>query len=1059
MKEARTKRIAADLLALVLVLSLLPAASAAGENDWAANIPAMLSAGPYVEGEVIAAVDPACADDFDLLVLMGLKEDLEGEDLMTVPEEDASAGEAVLTLISRPGRTTEELLYALAGDDRVVYAEPDYITERPEPANDAGLTAALEQAAGTASLQGDGDRWAGFADHKTVADLTELQWGQKAIHTPNFGATGSNMEGDPIVVAVMDEPVDFSNPDLAPVAFTFTDDEQKALCCDVHGFNALSEDGKLEVIGADTHGTHVAGIIGAAWDGHGVSGVASNVRIISIQLAHNSKLSNKAVLRGFEFVRRAREAGVNIRLINNSWGGPELSLAVNAAVRALGEEYGVVSVFAAGNSTEDVLRENWTCTTLAQNPYAIGVAACDEAGLPAWFTNYSDSIVTLAAPGAGILSTVMPEDGLYLPDATPATNSFYEGFEGDTPRVEAAQYGGEIACAVTTDQALSGRHSLALTLDPDALVEYDDHWNACCLKLTLHGIKADPGEYLGLSILAPGEAQVFWHYWDEGGEGYILGDYYSDSTCWASVWLDGPEGAADPKTSDLTVSLDCLFEKGVDMIWLDSVGLGRERTPYGNESGTSMACPLVTGAAAVLAAANPDLKGAALADLVRTKVRQEEAWQDQVISGGVFDFVASTPYPSSVSYPDSGAPLYDTSLPLDTGTGDPYWVDFDAMGDSKIRGPLAGLGNKLYYIACTEELETYSEGYFMLMSFDLSDRTWKAEAPLPEDLYRLSAIAWQDKLLVCGTGLDREKWLWTTGHVWSYDPAEGGGWVKCTWDGVLSAQVFLTIGEKLYLTGGWVEGVDPVTGEDSYGPGNLSAYDPETGAEPILTLNDSWDNHYAAALGETIYLFSGEESRLARVTAEGEEDVSDALPADADMENAVLLSCGQGLLLVGATSADEKTDTWLLKDGSNQFEPLLRKTSAVKTFASASCVYRDKVYVIGMAGDEKDTRFFRANDVKTLTDMPEGQIQRVRAAGTSVNVTAMASASVTGAELYCAAYGEDGRMITAASTPVESDGKVHDYSLTLARSDYHSVKAFLLDGSGRPLCESVKTDA
>ena len=101
-----------------------------------------------------------------------------------------------------------------------------------------------------------------------------------SINVPDFGAEGSDMTGDPITVAVFDTAIDFSHPDLKDVAYTFTPEDQQLLQCDEHGYNGLwdAEDEKLSYSPGGDHGTHCAGIIGASWDGHGISGVASNVK-------------------------------------------------------------------------------------------------------------------------------------------------------------------------------------------------------------------------------------------------------------------------------------------------------------------------------------------------------------------------------------------------------------------------------------------------------------------------------------------------------------------------------------------------------------------------------------------------------------------------------------------------------------------------------------------------------------------------------------------------------------------------------------------------------------
>lgn len=159
-----------------------------------------------------------------------------------------------------------------------------------------------------------------------------------SINVPNFGATevGANMDEE-VVVALLDGPVDFDNPDLADRAYTFSPELQAQLVCDVHGFNASAEstDGKivhhLDFHG-DSHGTHCAGIIGATWDGHGVSGVASNARIVSVQMMGtlNDEENGRTLLtngiRAFDFVKRANEAGVGIKVTSSSWGFYQVSL-------------------------------------------------------------------------------------------------------------------------------------------------------------------------------------------------------------------------------------------------------------------------------------------------------------------------------------------------------------------------------------------------------------------------------------------------------------------------------------------------------------------------------------------------------------------------------------------------------------------------------------------------------------------------------------------------------------------------------------------------------------
>ena len=114
--------------------------------------------------------------------------------------------------------------------------------------------------------------------------------------------------------------MDASNPDLAPVMWDegLTSGIERTGGEDEYGFSTVT-DGGASSTGQVTnfHGAHVAGIIGAAWDGKGVSGMASNVRIMSVR--HNDTLDT--LLQCLDYVSRARDAGVDVRVTNNSWGG------------------------------------------------------------------------------------------------------------------------------------------------------------------------------------------------------------------------------------------------------------------------------------------------------------------------------------------------------------------------------------------------------------------------------------------------------------------------------------------------------------------------------------------------------------------------------------------------------------------------------------------------------------------------------------------------------------------------------------------------------------------
>ena len=141
--------------------------------------------------------------------------------------------------------------------------------------------------------------------------------------------------GDPAtVVAVIDDGVDFSHPDLAGRAWTNPgesgdgretngiDDDGNGYIDDVHGWDFCHDDNTVHDPDQDFHGTHVAGTIAASLNGVGVVGVAPNVSIMALKFISDDMpkdcgLDSQAIAA----IAYAKSFGVHIA--NASWGGTE----------------------------------------------------------------------------------------------------------------------------------------------------------------------------------------------------------------------------------------------------------------------------------------------------------------------------------------------------------------------------------------------------------------------------------------------------------------------------------------------------------------------------------------------------------------------------------------------------------------------------------------------------------------------------------------------------------------------------------------------------------------
>ena len=169
--------------------------------------------------------------------------------------------------------------------------------------------------------------------------------------------------------------------------------------------------GTRDVTGPDaTHGTHVAGIIGALrGDGATMQGIAPNVEIMAIRAVPDGDERDVDVARA---IRYAVDNGAQIVNMSFGKGYSPGKASVDSAVRYAASK-GVLLVHAAGNEGEDNDETPSYPTpvlsggTRAANWIEVGASSWKPlAALSADFSNYGREQVDLFAPGVDILSTV-----------------------------------------------------------------------------------------------------------------------------------------------------------------------------------------------------------------------------------------------------------------------------------------------------------------------------------------------------------------------------------------------------------------------------------------------------------------------------------------------------------------------------------------------------------------------------------------------------------------------------------------------------------------------------
>ncbi|MCY2955275.1 MAG: S8 family serine peptidase [Planctomycetota bacterium] len=220
------------------------------------------------------------------------------------------------------------------------------------------------------------------------------------------------------VIGIIDTGVDYNHPDLAANIWTNPneipgddiDNDNNGVIDDIHGANFTvpeNDPSRGDPMDDFYHGTHVAGIIAAAGNNSsGVAGVAWNAKIVAIKIFDAyGDTSDDIIAAGINYATDLRNAGINIWVTNNSYGGSGDFQAIKDAVER-NHDADMLFVAAAGNDSTDIyVNPVYPAAYCDDFDNVIAIAATDRNDNLADFSNYGDTRVLLAAPGTRILST------------------------------------------------------------------------------------------------------------------------------------------------------------------------------------------------------------------------------------------------------------------------------------------------------------------------------------------------------------------------------------------------------------------------------------------------------------------------------------------------------------------------------------------------------------------------------------------------------------------------------------------------------------------------------
>ena len=284
--------------------------------------------------------------------------------------------------------SVKDALSKIRNNPAVLYAEPDYIVKANVMPDDTSFS----------------ELW-GLHNTGQTGGVDDAD-----IDAPEAWDISTGDRG--IVVGVIDTGVDYTHPDLianawvnpGEIADDGIDNDGNGYIDDVYGIAAISGSG--DPMDDNGHGTHVAGTIGASGNnGLGVVGVNHDVAIAGCKFL-NSLGSGSAsdAIECIDYMVDLKNSGVNLRVLNNSWGGGGYSQALADAITA-SEQADILLVAAAGNGAVDN-DVNDSYPSGYDHESILAVASTTSNDTMSGFSQWGLTTVDMGAPGSAILSTV-----------------------------------------------------------------------------------------------------------------------------------------------------------------------------------------------------------------------------------------------------------------------------------------------------------------------------------------------------------------------------------------------------------------------------------------------------------------------------------------------------------------------------------------------------------------------------------------------------------------------------------------------------------------------------
>lgn len=506
------------------------------------------------------------------------------------------------------GQNIEQAMAALRNDPNIESVQPNFkyrirevIPNDPSFSQQWGLRNSGQPIVDTSN-----------ADSSFFNEGTGLGIGYDLGVTESWEKIPQSQNCQSVTVAVVDTGVNYNNLDFKGSGYN-----NMWIAADRPNFGEDFVDNDLDPMDANGHGTHVAGIIGARGNnGVGTSGVCWQASIMAVRVLDSTGSGATAdIADGINFAVSRGAKIINLSLGATLPAGMHDLVFENAVKNAANS--GVLVVAAAGNNglnLDTTTYNDIPCSLSGSSvPNLICVAALNQDGTLASYSNYGATHVHFGAPGTNILSSWF---GTNTPVITNGFDTYVKAnfailgssFASDPWGITStvAQYpsgfnGGTIKYKNGHMSDISKTYNLSTVTNPKL--------HLLAFGKTEVGTSTKEGDFLAFAwikeAIDPFQSPNFTadnvlDYLDgqigevSGGSGFYYSYDYDINKCKSTTCSIGMIFSSDSSVVDI----------GVKMTDLQIQSATPNNNSYVVISGTSMAAPQVAGAAAAIMSLN-----------------------------------------------------------------------------------------------------------------------------------------------------------------------------------------------------------------------------------------------------------------------------------------------------------------------------------------------------------------------------------------------------------------------------------------------------------------------